>query len=107
MVLLTQHYDTVSSVGARSKATIMMIPYTPDGMSQVGDQITQALLTTSESALPAESHDGHGGKGTPKVPHHEHAEVPIHWSRIARDSRPQLHAMAKAPGCSPGAFSLQ
>lgn len=73
MVLLTQHYDTVSSVGARSKATIMMIPYTPDGMSQVGDQITQALLTTSESALPAESHDGHGGKGTPKVPHHEHA----------------------------------
>lgn len=52
MVLLTQHYDTVSSVGARSKATIMMIPYTPDGMSQVGDQITQALLTTNESNQP-------------------------------------------------------
>jgi|CXWL01.1.fsa_nt_gi regulator of protease activity HflC (stomatin/prohibitin superfamily) len=49
MVLLTQHYDTVSSVGARSKATIMMIPYTPDGMTQVGDQIMQALLTTHES----------------------------------------------------------
>jgi regulator of protease activity HflC (stomatin/prohibitin superfamily) len=54
MVLLTQHYDTVSSVGARSKATIMMIPYTPDGMSQVGDQITQALLTTAESNKPSE-----------------------------------------------------
>jgi regulator of protease activity HflC (stomatin/prohibitin superfamily) len=49
MVLLTQHYDTVSAVGARSKATIMMIPYTPAGMTQVGDQITQALLTTAES----------------------------------------------------------
>jgi regulator of protease activity HflC (stomatin/prohibitin superfamily) len=49
MVLLTQHYDTVSAVGARSKATIMMIPYTPTGMTQVGDQITQALLTTAES----------------------------------------------------------
>jgi regulator of protease activity HflC (stomatin/prohibitin superfamily) len=49
MVLLTQHYDTVTAVGAHSKATIMMVPYTPDGMSQVGDQITQALLTTSEA----------------------------------------------------------
>jgi regulator of protease activity HflC (stomatin/prohibitin superfamily) len=49
MVLLTQHYDTVSSVGARSKATIMMVPYAPDGMSTVGDQIMQALLTNSEA----------------------------------------------------------
>ncbi len=48
MVLLTQHYDTVTAVGANSKATIMMIPYTPDGMSQVGDQITQALVATNE-----------------------------------------------------------
>lgn len=55
MVLLTQHYDTVSNVGARSKATIMMIPYTPTGMSQVGDQITQALLTTAESEKPGEA----------------------------------------------------
>ncbi|UCG15703.1 MAG: SPFH domain-containing protein [Phycisphaerales bacterium] len=52
MVLLTQHYDTVTSVGAHSKSTIMMIPYTPDGMSQVGDQITQALLVTNEAENP-------------------------------------------------------
>ena len=52
MVLLTQHYDTVTAVGAHSKATIMMVPYTPDGMSQVGDQITQALLTTGELEKP-------------------------------------------------------
>ena len=55
MVLLTQHYDTVSAVGARSKATIMMIPYTPDGMSQVGDQLVQALVTTDESRKPSSS----------------------------------------------------
>ncbi|HUU83289.1 MAG TPA: SPFH domain-containing protein [Phycisphaerae bacterium] len=54
MVLLTQHYDTVTAVGSHSKATIMMIPYTPDGMSQVGDQITSALLTTGE----AQARDG-------------------------------------------------
>lgn len=52
MVLLTQHYDTVTAVGAQAKATIMMIPYSPDGMSQVGDQITQALLCTREMEKP-------------------------------------------------------
>ena len=48
MVLLTQHYDTVHAVGTQSKATIMMVPYTPAGMSNVGDQIMQALLATDE-----------------------------------------------------------
>jgi len=58
MVLLTQHYDTVTAVGANSKATIMMVPYTPDGMSQVGDQITQALLTTNQAQSPNGTADG-------------------------------------------------
>jgi len=49
MVLLTQHYDTVTAIGCNSKATIIMVPYTPSGMAQVGDQIAQALLATSES----------------------------------------------------------
>ena len=48
MVLLTQHYDTVQAVGAHSKATIMLVPYTPTGMTSVGEQITQALLATNE-----------------------------------------------------------
>lgn len=48
MVLLTQHYDTVTSVGGKSKATVMMIPYAPDGMSRVGDQIMQVLLAKDE-----------------------------------------------------------
>ncbi len=49
MVLLTQHYDTVTAVGANSRATIMMVPYSPTGMSQVSEQITAALLTTGEA----------------------------------------------------------
>lgn len=56
MVLLTQHYDTVTAVGSRSKATIMMVPYSPTGMTNVGDQIMQALLTRDEmlpEAAPA------------------------------------------------------
>ncbi|MCG8375701.1 MAG: hypothetical protein MI702_04385, partial [Chlorobiales bacterium] len=49
MVLLTQHYDTVTAVGAHGRSTIMMIPYGPNGMSQVSEQITAALLTGSEA----------------------------------------------------------
>ncbi len=52
MVLMTQHYDTVSAVGANCKATVMMLPYSPDGMTQVGDQIMQALLVSNESDKP-------------------------------------------------------
>ena len=48
MVLLTQHYDTVTAIGTQSKATIMMVPYTPNGMTQVGDQILQAMLVKGE-----------------------------------------------------------
>lgn len=53
MVLMTQHYDTVAAVGARSKSTIMMIPYTPDGMAHVGDQIMHALLSSNEAGQSA------------------------------------------------------
>lgn len=49
MVLLTQHYDTVTAVGTRSRSTVMMVPYSPAGMTEVADQITQALLTTNNA----------------------------------------------------------
>jgi len=49
MVLLTQHYDTVTAVGSRSRSTIMMVPYSPEGMNSVSEQITQALLTAKQA----------------------------------------------------------
>lgn len=69
MVLLTQHYDTVTAVGTNSKATIMMVPYSPQGMSSVSDQITSALMVTGEAergevplrpAAPPRRTDGRG-----------------------------------------------
>ena len=57
MVLLTQHYDTVTSVGGRSKSTVMMIPYTPDGMNSVGESIMQALLTSQAANDPSKPDD--------------------------------------------------
>lgn len=52
MVLLTQHYDTVTAVGAHNHATVLMVPYGPNGMTQVADQITQALLATENVEAP-------------------------------------------------------
>jgi regulator of protease activity HflC (stomatin/prohibitin superfamily) len=49
MVLLTQHYDTVTAIGTHGKAVVMMVPYSPQGMSQVAEQITAALLTSAEA----------------------------------------------------------
>lgn len=62
MVLLTQHYDTVTHVGSQSKATVIMVPYAPTGMTNVSDQIMQALLAKDEmldeesAGLPTPTH---------------------------------------------------
>lgn len=48
MVLLTQHYDTVAAVGAHSRSTVMMVPYGPNGMAGVSEQIMQALMVQHE-----------------------------------------------------------
>lgn len=70
MVLLTQHYDTVQAVGARSKSTVMMLPYAPTGMSGVAEQITQAMLTShaAEDDASHEHHDEQIAKRPPAPP---------------------------------------
>jgi len=68
MVLLTQHYDTVTAVGAHSKSTVMMLPYSPDGMTQVGDQITAALKVTEESQATPNGHLAGQTSGPPVPP---------------------------------------
>lgn len=69
MVLMTQHYDSVTAVGAHARSTVMMLPYTPDGMTNVGDQIMQALLASNTSQGNNDSSDGsrHMSK-PPRVP---------------------------------------
>lgn len=69
MVLLTQHYDTVTAVGSRSKATVMMVPYSPTGMSNVADQIVQALIAKDEMSAAAPAEPGEDDvQSTPKKP---------------------------------------
>ncbi|MFO0972583.1 MAG: SPFH domain-containing protein [Phycisphaerae bacterium] len=64
MVLLTQHYDTVTSIGAHGKATVIMVPYTPAGMNQVADQIMQVLVSSGQVSLPAAEPAPHPRKAT-------------------------------------------
>jgi len=63
MVLLTQHYDSVTAIGTRAHATVMMVPYAPSGMNNVGDQIMQALLASDEFT---QQHQG-GARPQPSV----------------------------------------
>lgn len=58
MVLLTQHYDTVTAVGGNCKSVVMMLPYGPDGMNGVSQQIMQALLTSDEAVKPPAAQSG-------------------------------------------------
>jgi len=48
MVLLTQHYDTVTAVGVHSQASIIKVPYTLAGMSEVSQQVMQALIAEAD-----------------------------------------------------------
>jgi regulator of protease activity HflC (stomatin/prohibitin superfamily) len=65
MVLLTQHYDSVTAVGSRSGATIMMVPYSPAGMSAFSDQIMQALLGARQAEENHSSAVDSEGSGMP------------------------------------------
>lgn len=67
MVLLTQHYDTVTAVGANSRANVILLPYAPAGMTQVSEQIMQGLLTANEVV--------HDGQGQPAAPRKERGQA--------------------------------
>jgi regulator of protease activity HflC (stomatin/prohibitin superfamily) len=67
MVLLTQHYDTVTAIGTHGKAVVMMVPYSPQGMSQVAEQITAALLTSAEAERALASRTAKGPEHSPQA----------------------------------------
>lgn len=70
MVLLTQHYDTVTAVGAGARSTVIMVPYSPEGMAQTSDQIMQAILATRDNGEPFPARERPATPPRPKaVPH--------------------------------------
>lgn len=48
LVLMTQYFDTLKEIGASSKTNTLMIPHSPGGMSEVSEQIRNAIITGNE-----------------------------------------------------------
>ena len=43
LVMLTQFFDTIKEIGANSGSRVIFLPYSPDGMQDIGMQIQSAL----------------------------------------------------------------
>ncbi|MCA9323916.1 SPFH domain-containing protein [Candidatus Saccharibacteria bacterium] len=48
LVLMTQYFDTLKEVGLSSNSNTIMIPHSPAGMSDISDQLRNAMITANE-----------------------------------------------------------
>lgn len=48
LVLMTQYFDTLQAVGANSKTTTILIPHSPGHMSEIQEQIRDAMITANQ-----------------------------------------------------------
>ncbi len=45
LVLMTQYFDTLKDIGLSSKTNTILIPHSPGGMSQIADQLRDAMIS--------------------------------------------------------------
>jgi regulator of protease activity HflC (stomatin/prohibitin superfamily) len=48
LVLMTQYFDTLKDVGLSSNSNTIMIPHSPSGMSDISEQLRNAMITANE-----------------------------------------------------------
>lgn len=48
LVLMTQYFDTLKEVSATSKTNTILIPHSPGGLTDISDQIRNAIITGGE-----------------------------------------------------------
>ncbi len=53
LVLMTQYFDTLKEVGASSKSNTILIPHSPGYMSDLGEQLRNAIITGNQVPTPA------------------------------------------------------
>ena len=51
LVLMTQYFDTLKDIGFNSKTNTVLIPHSPGGMTQIADQLRQAMITADAVKL--------------------------------------------------------
>jgi hypothetical protein len=50
LVLLTQYFDTIKEIGQTGKTNTILIPHSPGGMSDIANQIRDALIVGNETS---------------------------------------------------------
>jgi len=55
LVLLTQYFDTIKEIGQTGKTNTILIPHSPGGMSDIANQIRDALIVGNETSKGTDS----------------------------------------------------
>ena len=50
LVLLTQYFDTIKDIGQTGKTNTILIPHSPGGMTEIANQIRNAMITANETS---------------------------------------------------------
>lgn len=53
MLLMTQYLETMEKIGAQSKASVVLIPHSPGGMTSFRDEIMQGVIASSAAVSPS------------------------------------------------------
>ncbi len=56
LVMMTQYFDTIKDVSASSSTNTILIPHSPSGMSDLGEQMRTAMITANEVAKSTGTH---------------------------------------------------
>lgn len=48
LVLMTQYFDTIKDIGLSGKSNTILIPHSPAGMSDISEQMRNAIITANE-----------------------------------------------------------
>jgi hypothetical protein len=51
-VLLTQYFDTIKEVGVSSGSKVILLPHGPGGLSDIAEQLRNAIITGGEASGP-------------------------------------------------------
>jgi hypothetical protein len=47
-LLMTQYFDTIREIGIQSGAKVILLPHTPGAMTEIGEQIRNAMIIANE-----------------------------------------------------------
>ena len=48
LILMTQYFDTLKDIGARSESNTILIPHSPGHMADLGQQLRDAMITAGQ-----------------------------------------------------------